>query len=313
MRIEEYKEGDELKIIELFELVFGRPMSLVQWKWRFELNPAGKHLIRLMWVGDKLVGHYAVSPVSLMIDGVPVKSVLSLTTMTHPDYTGNGIFKKLASALYFHLEFEYGSQAIWGFPNGNSHYGFIKNLEWKDVSVIPTLSVDSKLLPMGTGEINNIDAFTTVHSDLLSKEPSKYPISVQRSTEYLNWRYVQKPSVDYKIFERVENEIVTGVVVVKLYQVNQSKVDLNITELYLNDYSKIGMFMADVLSQIGSEIENVTMWRNVNDSNYLHFERMGFKPSLPLTYLGIRATDSIKELSSSLNNWYYSFGDSDIY
>ena len=78
MEIRNYKGGDELKIVELFEKVFNQKLSLDQWNWRFAQNPVDNHLISLMWDTDKLVGHYAVSPILLDVNGENCLTVHSL-------------------------------------------------------------------------------------------------------------------------------------------------------------------------------------------------------------------------------------------
>ena len=42
MEIKDFKQGDEVAILELFEIVFKKPMSKKYWYWRFQDNPAGK-------------------------------------------------------------------------------------------------------------------------------------------------------------------------------------------------------------------------------------------------------------------------------
>lgn len=142
MKIRDYTNGDEIEIVKLFELVFGKPMSLEYWTWRFRDNPCSKYAIKLMWNEQELIGHYAVSPVMLDVEGVAQLTGLSMTTMTHPGYTGLGIFQQLSEALYKDMKDMLGMTAVWGFPNNNSHRGFIKNLEWKDIGVIPMMSCE---------------------------------------------------------------------------------------------------------------------------------------------------------------------------
>ena len=57
-----------------------------------------------MFEEDKLIGHYAASPIELIIDGEKIKTALSMTTMTDPEFGGKGIFSKLASSLYREME-----------------------------------------------------------------------------------------------------------------------------------------------------------------------------------------------------------------
>jgi len=93
MEVKKYQPGDETKIIQLFNLCFNQEMSLEVWNWRFLNNPFTKEIfVHLMWEGEDLVGHYAVSPVNMLVNGEELKTALSMTTMTHPDYGGEGNF-----------------------------------------------------------------------------------------------------------------------------------------------------------------------------------------------------------------------------
>ena len=243
MEIRDYRTGDENKILELFEMVFKQKMTMSYWKWRFEDNPAGKHLIKLMWDNEILIGHYAVSPVWLNIENTKMLSALSMTTMTHPDYGGLGVFGSLSNALYKKLEEELDVKAIWGFPNNNSHYGFIKNLKWNDLGQISHLALPSSKL---TGSLNdNIAMFThfgVEHGNLISKVTSQFKVAVLRDKLYLNWRYVQNPSVPYDKFEYRQNGSLLGFVVLKKYP---SKIKPDVFDLFI--------------TEIGIEKENFTI------------------------------------------------------
>ena len=93
-------------------------MSLDFWNWRFRENPfSDKEMISLMWDNDTLAGHYAVSPAAMIFDQQPALTALSMTTMTHPEYGGRGIFTQLANHLYDEIYREHQVKMVWGFPN----------------------------------------------------------------------------------------------------------------------------------------------------------------------------------------------------
>jgi len=129
MLVREYIPGDEQKILKLFNVVFGRKLDLRFWNWRFIENPYGKGIIRLMFDKGKLVGQYAVIPTPLWVKDKVHKAAFSMTTMTHPDYWGRGIFTELASEAYSYCK-QSGIKVVFGFPNENSYHGFTKKLGW---------------------------------------------------------------------------------------------------------------------------------------------------------------------------------------
>ena len=100
MELRPYAPGDEVAILRLFERSFGKPLSEAFWRWRFMDDPHGGPLIELAWDGHILAGHYAVSPMTVAIEGERCLASLSMTTMTDPDYRGQGLFGQLATRLY---------------------------------------------------------------------------------------------------------------------------------------------------------------------------------------------------------------------
>ncbi len=317
MEIKDFKNGDEYKIFELFALTFGRPMKPEYWYWRFQNNPAGKHLIKLMWDGNKLVGHYAVSPVRMRVKDEVVLSTLSMTTMTHPEYGRRGIFGSLADSLYSDLENTKNIKAIWGFPNNNSHYGFIKKLRWKDLSVLNHLVMDiSDFNTQLSDKIKLVENFNKVHSLIMEDITKDYDVCIDRSVEYLNWRYIDNPNVKYSIFEYVENEQILGFLVVKNYFNQESQThNLFIMEcgIPFKRIEILSEFIGHLLASYQEDIVSINIWLPLRDSRHIYFEKNGFCIGGKPTYFGVRAKIERSNLINNFENWYYSYGDSDVY
>lgn len=316
MEIKNYQKGDEEKIIPLFELVFKRPMSLEQWQWRFKNNPAGKYMIKLMWDGDVLAGHYAVSPIKMLVNDKEILTTLSLTTMTHPDYGRRGIFGDLANALYNQLEQELGVGAIWGFPNNNSHYGFIKNLNWKDVAVIHTLTAPAKNMSATLSDnVKFVTEFNDSHVKLLADVSKNIPVRISRYLEYLDWRYLKKPSSKYYILEH-EKDGVKDFVVFKLYKSSETPEiwDVFFMEIAVKDVSSLKIMMEHILAHFKDKtISSFNLWMSMWHPQHIQFEKLGFNPGGKQTYLGIRANEKNYPEVFDFRNWYYTMGDSDVY
>lgn len=314
MEIRNYTIGDENKIVELFKLVFKQEMSLAQWKWRFELNPAGKHLIKLMWDEDVLVGHYAVSPLMMLINNKEVFTAHSLTTMTHPDYGGKGIFKTLSLELYELLENKLGCKSIWGFPNNNSHGAFVSSLGWTDIAVIHTLGRSAK----GINEahknslLTEFDFFEDLHADYITEKLEQFKVKIKKDRSYLNWRYQLKPAVRYKKF--FSNDEVKMLFVTKIYPSGtEGLFDLNIVECYMDDYSLINQCINEIMLSYKLNFERITLWKNIFDADHIKLEKQGFFPVLPQTFLGARIHNSMPHDFSNIKNWNLAMGDSDVF
>lgn len=162
-----YAPSDLDEILALFSLSFnGLELSPEYYKWRVLDTPVNKNLVDLFKNDNgKIISHYAVCPVKSFYNGETSLSELSLITMTHPEYKSLGLFPKLAAKLYERSFNEENIQLVYGFPNTNSHYSFVKKLAWNDVYMIPTMK---KLLQLLCREIKVILRFLMPTNDLTS-------------------------------------------------------------------------------------------------------------------------------------------------
>jgi len=317
MEIRDYQPGDEKHILDLFEATFGKPMSEGFWKWRFLQNPEAKIMIKLMWDGTVLAGHYAVSPMKIDMDGIVVQSAISMTTMTHPDYAGQGIFSKLAEALYRDEQEKNNLKAVWGFPNNNSHYAFIKNLKWSNLECIPTFYLPAgKIKDEGHDDITVISAFNGEHIAAIEAVTKTFRIKIVKSVEYLTWRFLNHPENEYVVFEMKKDDV-AYFVVTKIFQSfrESGKFEIDIPELMLPDNEAIlKQFLSAIKHYYGnSDIIGFNTWLPLNDSKHIQLEKIGFVNSAPITYSGIRVLDESCSQLLSNASWHYTMGNSDIY
>lgn len=314
MEIKKFKAGDEKAILDLFKLAFNKEMSMEYWKWRFQDNPFSDELmIHLMWEGDLLVGHYAVSPVEMVVNGEVKKTALSMTTMTHPEYNGRGVFTQLSTSLYNELKDEHKYAMVWGFPNNNSHYAFIKNLKWKNLATIPMLSLKTANFKKIESELNFEQHFNFTES--LSKKLSSVnkAVRLNKTEKYLNWRYVDNPSSDYKIIS-INGE--SGIVVYKLIPSfsNSDKFEIDIMEIQFNENPiQLQELLSSILELEKGEIEKFNIWLSIFSDDYLQFKKLVFVSQMPITYLGYLGLASEDKNLSQYQEWDINFGYSDVF
>lgn len=312
MEIKQYKAGDEVKILELFKLAFNKEMTPEYWKWRFQDNPFTKDImIHLMWDGDKMVGHYAICPIEMIIDGEVCMTAFSMTTMTHPEYNGRGIFTQLSSSLYDELKNVHKYKMVWGFPNNNSHYAFIKNLKWNNVATIPMLSINkAKLKPSSGVKYSKVDNFNKVLALKLNNSTKK--IKINNTADYLNWRYNSNPFADYKTL--TVNE---GIIVYKLIASfsESGKNEIDIMDVVFNNDTELLNELLNAITEEekGADITQFNLWNSIFSDEYLLLKKFGFISQMPVTYLGFLNLDSESILPEHYQNWDINFGYSDVF
>lgn len=99
-------------------------------RWMYAENPAGPAIGFNAWAGDKLAGHYVVTPIRAALSGTPVAAALSLNTAVHPDHQGRGLFTKLAQQTYA-LARSQGLQHVIGVGNAKSTPGLVRKLDFR--------------------------------------------------------------------------------------------------------------------------------------------------------------------------------------
>lgn len=96
--IREYKPGDELGIVSLFNEIFQQNMSLEIWRWKYKNHGLGTFAV-VAEEGGSIVGHYGLVPRRVSYKGMEKLSAVVSDVMVHPSkrsaFTKMGIFYRL--------------------------------------------------------------------------------------------------------------------------------------------------------------------------------------------------------------------------
>lgn len=166
------------QIFELFKNSFNNNIDEKLWQWAYIDNPNGNPIVSLYFDEEKLVGHYAVIPMSFIYNQKSLNVVLSMTTMVDVSYRKYGIFVDQANEVYS-VAYDLGYKLVCGFPNRKSAPGFKKRLDW-------TLEEDLYVAKFAYDELQEIEKKT-------------YPNSISFNTqdkENIEWR-LNKPNQEY--------------------------------------------------------------------------------------------------------------------
>jgi GNAT superfamily N-acetyltransferase len=312
----QYTPGDESAILKLFSACFpGRTMSPEYWNWRFRDNPTGRIMIETAWDQDILAAHYAVSPVFIGIHGCDHLTGLSMTTMTHPEYRGRGLFTTLAERLYKRMAVN-DFAAVWGFPNINSHPGFVRKLQWRDIYEIPMFRVQLdrlRTIPDFSSHITEIADFDKRFDDLWELVCSSGQIRVKRDLRYLQWRFSLNPETSYRTICYTQGDQLKGYAVFSRYR----ETDLQVVDLITTGDKGIGLELISAILQICMEegVEALKMWLPVFDPLFQELEQIGFENHSPTFLFGARALTDDPALMNimDIRKWRISMSDSDVF
>lgn len=239
-KIRRYDEENPDKILELRKKCFPREDLEKQkkeyWTWEFRDNYAGQSYIYAACDRDDVVGHYAVCPSFINVNGINRCGSIVVDVMTDPDYRYQGMFTALGRYSLDDVE-KKGVDFSYGFPIRKTVMpGHIK-VGWKIAFPLPVYvypvsfyrmfkhflpsKIISAILSLIPQMFFNISGFfhgnylLTLKWDekmgdsaeiakFLSKIRRQHRIIQERSKEFITWRFDSNPYRKYeylKIFD----------------------------------------------------------------------------------------------------------------
>ena len=302
----DYVDGDESQIVELFRAAFESELLPSNWRWRYLANPVDKPRILLAWAGEKLAAHYAVSPVEFYVRGARRLCALSMTTMTHPDYQGRGLFSRLASETYGRLAAE-GYHFVYGFPNRHSHAGFVDRLGWRNCGYVPQLELVADPRE-DAPKLHSESQPTAFQVELINRPPGGRWVHPVRDLRYLRWRYHEHPSMRYEYLNLMNEGNLEGCAIVKRYQGG-----LDVLEFAYRSSAAASLLAAGLQRHAAEEgLHAVRLWLSLDEPAYSQLERLGMAPKSPVTFFGSRRLNG-SGINGDAPQWLLRMGLSDVY
>ena len=212
LRLWRYGIDDQLipSFLEGMKVAHDEPVRSEDWfHWKFEQSPYGKAIMACAFDGGKVAGCVAYGRGIVNFKGANWECALSYETFVHPDYQGQGLFKKLISLAEQEMA-KVGIQFLYNFPNENSIKGF-KHMGWicrndirsfrikicKPLHVIRQirdLKISFNPAPSNLSQIINFQ-LPNLPEEIV---PSDTIVPIW-SPDYLKWRFLTYPNREYLI------------------------------------------------------------------------------------------------------------------
>lgn len=283
---------------DLYRSCFSDPITPETVQHRYLETPLKDDLLMVCAQQDgRLVANYAAVPMRAMYFGREVRCALSLNTMTHPDFAGQGLFLRLSGLLYEEMR-RRGYAFVYGFPNRFSNNAFISRHHWQDIYEIPTMTLElsERSQPASCGSVETCTA-QQVHV-----QPHA-PISLVKDSAFLAWRY---GAPEYR-FMRLDAE---NFMICKKY-----RDELNLPELHAQGKEPLGKLLdAAVCTAVSLGCTRVTTWSHSNTEQHSLLEKRGFFNAAPVRYLAALALQDVSERDLyDYRCWDVSMGDDNVY
>ena len=296
-------------ISDLTAISFDRRISAELLRWQYANNPASSDVYFALAIADgEIAASYSVSPRTLCRGGQTLTCACSMTTMTHPNYRGRGLFPLLAKAMYDRLAKD-GRELVYGFPNSRINHTRIRRLEWNPVIDLATFSA-----PLRTAHRDCASRFAKVSRLPKNAEITLLPDTrwaIERNASYLRWRYEAHPENTYEFVIPVNEDRITEFAVIKPY----GRDSLDIVEFHAEGADS-AVELLDAISTAGISMERATanMWIPFSHPLRGDLERWGFSAGAPVYHFGLRHTRRSELQHYDLaRQWNIHMGDSDVF
>jgi hypothetical protein len=234
--LRKYREGDEQATLQLLNTVFSKRRSLEYWKWKCKNNPAGHPVIWLAECNGKIIGHYAMVPVTMKIGNAYITGSVGCGAATDPDHQGKGVFSSIVNRCCVDAA-ENDIPITYGFADRNlgptykryermGHISFVirmmKVLDWQSVvaTYAPSRLFSTAARALGRMTISQcssrdlslekINRFDDRFDALWQEISRDFTVIAKRDKAYLNWRYMGHPEREQIVYAAVEDYRVLG-------------------------------------------------------------------------------------------------------
>lgn len=329
-------------------------------EWKYFQNPAGQVYGRCARVNDLKVGFIGHIPVRLKVGEILLTGTQAVDLVVDRQWRRRGFHILMAENSYEEMD-RYDILLTYTFPNPISKAGLLQRLKWKSVGEVPryvrfitpkkwapqnkkgpfkhlltdfVLSAFSAIFAIGlskyvqfTGCVKKIDVFDQRFDRLWEKTSSEFVIAVERTSEYLNWRYVHNPLKQYVILAAENESEVVSYAVLSLRDVDQ-RASISLVEFLVSPQEEAaGLALLkeciNFSSQMGCRYLNCFLlpqypfYRRLLKQAGFIFLNNRFAPGIIsyTTSFVIRQKPgvSLPIATDNIDNWFLTMGDHDYY
>jgi hypothetical protein len=231
LEMRHYRSGDDAAITELFRRVFNRPLTEEEWRWKLKTLPTPAETVFLITHGGRPVFQYAGIPVEVSTPYGRYTAMVSVDTMTDPDFRRRGLLTRGAKFAYRHWA-EAGIPYAFGIDNdswGSRHealgwlpicklsclirplrLGALINRRVKNrlaATLVPNRTISflhdavwTAVTPNDRSlEIRTVERADAAFDRLWEACSPERPVSVVKNAAWVNWRFLDAPNTRHRV------------------------------------------------------------------------------------------------------------------
>jgi len=198
--IRAFEHGDEAAVLDAYRDAFGHARDAAAWRWAFLHHPLGQRVM-LAVRGETVLAQYAALPCPVWIDGqAHVFGQVVDTLVRRSLRAGLGGSRLLVRTAEAFFETHGGPDAVfYGWPVGRHQRLGERCLGYETTRCQLALvrGLDRAAVPRSPGGVTQLARFDEQVRWLYERCAADFGASTVRDERWMNWRYVERPDVDY--------------------------------------------------------------------------------------------------------------------
>ncbi|MBF0558387.1 MAG: GNAT family N-acetyltransferase [Nitrospirae bacterium] len=208
-------ENDIRGITTLFNVADPRHCRVVNyWLWSNKVAPFGGSLSLVAKIENKVIAHYSIMPLEMLMGGKTVRAGFGQQAVVHPAYRNLEIIKSLMDLAYAKAKAELSF--LFAFPNDNFFLVKKQLLGWQEIDIFKAAVIDAAGLKVKRDEGTEVAELSSFpKADWLDRTEER--ISLNKTSEYLNWRFIGHPVNHYVNLGAFKGGEFVGYIVLKTF------------------------------------------------------------------------------------------------
>jgi len=226
--IRPYRPGDEHDLVTLFDRAFGHAITEAHWRWKLKGLPSPVENVWLAVHDDKPIFHYGGIPCRFHLPGGEQIAMISVDGMTAPEFRRRGVLTEVGRFVYdtwrdAGIPFTIGlPNEQWGSRTQALGWEPLFPFQWLVRLLRPATAAARRLglpapallhpaerlwdrlwhrktQPDAAVEVHRVDQADAAFDQVWQTCRPDLRISIVRDSQWVNWRYLAAPEVDYRV------------------------------------------------------------------------------------------------------------------
>ena len=292
--------GDEQNLQKFYDVAYGENHILKNTshnEWQFLKNPFNKQKTKSIIIAEnnnEIVAHMGIIPVPVKLYNKVVSGAWHVSYFTLEKFRGMGIGTKMVklSNSFFSCIGGMGNSDASNrihIKNDGKNFGNINRF----IKIVNKISVENFIQKQveinsknehntNSEEFSKITVLDVNYDKFWNLVKDKFPITIDRTREYLTWRYLEHPLIDYHFMILKKDQDILGYAILRFEDNNK---ELRAGRIV--DFVSFQQYEIELLQNIVNYFENKVDFIDFYCSNSIYkntFEKEGFFNNVIMNY-----------------------------